>query len=770
MGLKNNRRSVFLTLLLSYILVILFTVFMGGLLYKKVEYTIKDNTNRYNLAMLEQVRQVMDGSLKEIDQITYQISFNPQIQNILGLNFSLGQPDVYRYVDLIKELKQYKSRDDFVYDFYVYFNKDDVVVNMNTKDDSTLFYNSIYKYKELDYSQWLNLLNSYHFKTYLPAMTVESGITFEDVITYIQSLPYGEKNNINGSIVILINESNVKKLLENIKLANSGYICILDNRNQIIMSTSDNSKLSKIKYSDLKKDADIFEQNIDGSNMMISYSTSVQNGWKYVSMVPKNIFMEGVNRIKAWAIGILFCYLVGGLVLAYIMAYKNYSPVKNLIDIIKNAKEIKSARILNEYDFITGTIQNELNETKNLTEIIHQQIPVVKNDFLCRLIKGYINYSDITVGSLDLMGIHFISDYFAILLVDVEDSSRFSEENSESKWTMIRIMLTNTVESLSNEYNNRYTVELERNRLAIMINFRNDRINNAAADMGNAAKELKDILENKFSIFITVGISNVHDGLRCMEEAFKEASKAIDYKIVTGMNKIVYFADLKDTEQYYYYPLEVEMKLMNFVKTGDFESVEKILDDVYQENFKSHHIIIEIGQCLFFNIISTLIKVMNSVNVKVRDVLEDKYALIKQLATCSTVEEMHVKTKSIYKNICDYIKANQNSSSQLLDGIINHIGHNITESTLSLVSIADKFNITPQYLSVFFKNNNGLNISDYIAKARVDKVKVLLEDKTLTLADIAQNAGFTSEASFIRVFKKYEGVTPGKYRDKISLH
>jgi len=447
------------------------------------------------------------------------------------------------------------------------------------------------------------------------------------------------------------------------------------------------------------------------------------------------------------------------------MAYKNYSPVRNLIDAIMNAKKMNGEKISNEYDFIKRTILDEFNEKKNLNEIIHQQMPVVKNNFLYRLIKGNVDYSTITGSSLDLMGINFISDYFAVLLVDVEDCSRFSEENSERKWTLVRIMLTNITRELADEYNSRYIVELEKNRLAVLINFRNDRLNDAVADMGNITGTLKDILENKFSIFITVGISNVHNGISCIEEAFKEASKAVDYKIVRGINRIIYYTELKDTEQYYYYPLEIEMKLMNFVKAGDYDNVEKILDYIYEENFKSHHIIIEIGQCLFFNIMSTLIKVMNSVNIKVKNVLEDKYASIRQLATCSTVEEMHVKIKSIYKSICDYIKTNKNSSSQLLERIINHIEHNYTDNMLSLISISEKFNITPQYLSAFFKNCKGLNISDYIAKARIEKAKTLLKDKSLTLSDITRTVGFANEAGFIRVFKKYEGVTPGKYRD-----
>ncbi|NJD01424.1 MAG: helix-turn-helix domain-containing protein [Ruminiclostridium sp.] len=769
-GFGNNRRSVFLKLFISYILIILLTVSTGGILYKKVEQIMKDNTNRYNLAMLEQVRQVMDGNLKEVDQLTNQISFNPKVVNMLSSNKLSELPRAYQFLDLKIEFNKFKTPSNFIYYFYVYFFKDDVVITANTKINSKIFYSNIYSYKELDYNQWYEMLKSYNNKTYLPSMVGGSRANFEDKvtennITYIQSLPFGEKNYLSGSLVILINEKKIKELMENIKLANSGYVYILNSKNEIIMNTYNNPIIGNIDYSYLKKDTDIFEQKIDGNNLMISYSTSTQNDWKYISVVPENEFMERVNHVKAWGFGIILFYFVGGLVLSYIMAYKNYNPIKNILNAIIGAKKAGIGRISNEYEFIKRTILDELNEKKNLNEIIHQQMPVVRNNFLRRLIKGYVDYSSITDSSLDLMGINFISDHFAVLLVDIEDCSRFSEENSESKWTLARIMLTDTMGELADEHNGRHVVELEKSRLAVLINFRNDRLNDAIADMGNMAGTLKDILENKFSIFITVGISNVHNGISCIEDAFKEASKAVDYKIVRGINRIIYYTELKDTEQYYYYPMEIEMKLMNFVKAGDYDNVEKILDDVYEENFKSHHIGMEIGQCLFFNIMSTLIKVLNSFSIKINNIIEDKFDIIKQLTNCSTVDEMHVKLKSTYKNICNYIKMNQNSSSQLLERIIEHIEHNYADNMLSLNSISEKFNITPQYLSAFFKNNKGMNISDYIAKARIEKGKTLLKDKTLTLSDIARIAGFANEAGLIRVFKKYEGVTPGKYRD-----
>lgn len=44
-----------------------------------------------------------------------------------------------------------------------------------------------------------------------------------------------------------------------------------------------------------------------------------------------------------------------------------------------------------------------------------------------------------------------------------------------------------------------------------------------------------------------------------------------------------------------------------------------------------------------------------------------------------------------------------------------------------------------------------------------------MENKELTIVQIAQKIGYNNDVVFIRAFKKLEGVTPGKYRETMLL-
>jgi AraC-like DNA-binding protein len=53
---------------------------------------------------------------------------------------------------------------------------------------------------------------------------------------------------------------------------------------------------------------------------------------------------------------------------------------------------------------------------------------------------------------------------------------------------------------------------------------------------------------------------------------------------------------------------------------------------------------------------------------------------------------------------------------------------------------------------------------EYLARWRMTKAAQLLRESQLSMAEVAERAGYQSEASFNRAFKRWEGVAPGAYR------
>ena len=68
------------------------------------------------------------------------------------------------------------------------------------------------------------------------------------------------------------------------------------------------------------------------------------------------------------------------------------------------------------------------------------------------------------------------------------------------------------------------------------------------------------------------------------------------------------------------------------------------------------------------------------------------------------------------------------------------------------------------YISRVFLANTGEGLLNYINRYRVEKAKALLANPSLTVESAGAMVGFGSSNSFIRVFRKYEYMTPGQYQ------
>lgn len=86
---------------------------------------------------------------------------------------------------------------------------------------------------------------------------------------------------------------------------------------------------------------------------------------------------------------------------------------------------------------------------------------------------------------------------------------------------------------------------------------------------------------------------------------------------------------------------------------------------------------------------------------------------------------------------------------------------------LSLQLLADKFYISPYYLSRFFREATGFTYVEYVNSVRIKEAKKLLEHSTMKVNLIASKVGFGSVTHFGRVFKEVTGNAPLYYRRKL---
>ncbi len=96
--------------------------------------------------------------------------------------------------------------------------------------------------------------------------------------------------------------------------------------------------------------------------------------------------------------------------------------------------------------------------------------------------------------------------------------------------------------------------------------------------------------------------------------------------------------------------------------------------------------------------------------------------------------------------------------------IKSYIDNNYSDPMLCLGELSTKFKINSSYLSSQFKKEFKIGVTDYITSVRIEAAKKLLATTDESNEKISQRVGYLNIRTFLRVFSKYEKVTPKEYR------
>lgn len=101
-----------------------------------------------------------------------------------------------------------------------------------------------------------------------------------------------------------------------------------------------------------------------------------------------------------------------------------------------------------------------------------------------------------------------------------------------------------------------------------------------------------------------------------------------------------------------------------------------------------------------------------------------------------------------------------------LHHIMNRVLAN-PEADHSLDAMAAEAGLTPSHFCRVFKRATGVTPHVYVMRARLNRAQELLGGSDLTIAQVADALGFTSQSHFTRAFRAHAGETPSAWR---ALH
>ena len=139
---------------------------------------------------------------------------------------------------------------------------------------------------------------------------------------------------------------------------------------------------------------------------------------------------------------------------------------------------------------------------------------------------------------------------------------------------------------------------------------------------------------------------------------------------------------------------------------------------------------------------------------RLHECFSDRYS---EIAYPAVLEVM----KTAYRS--SHMKATPEYSDKM-DEIRRYVDLHYFEN-LGVSTLANKYLITPNYLSTMFKKRHGLRFVDYITQLRISNAKSLLLDRLdLPVKMVSLKVGYSDARYFSTVFQKVTGVLPSDYR------
>ena len=520
-------------------------------------------------------------------------------------------------------------------------------------------------------------------------------------------------------------------------------------RGKLINLGNYNKKIGEIKKQIIKilgenkykiSNDEEFETRILGRKAYIFHDSSFDFSLIYMqplTNIPKIIAYEGGKVF--FILGILYTAVM--ILISFVV-----KPMKQLAE--------RMGYIKNKDEKALEYIEHKIEEIETMNKTLQTRLSALRSYQRKKKIKDYLigisEHSDIS-NLKDESDIFKVKSY-RVMIMEIYDLDLV--ENIFDKFNMSKeLILKYFAEEVVCE-----VVDIDYKSIAFVMEELLPK-----EDLEEVLKCLVRHIDRNFNLKFTVVATNVYDDVMQMPKAYRTAKKILDYKYIFKQERVIFQDRIKENSfNKYYYPIELESKLILRTLSSNEISVKRIIDEMFNEKNSSSmdkKYIKEFG-VLLYNTLNRIFIQLEEINenINVKDYNINEILAINDAALLKEVFQSKIL------EICKLTKIEEENDIESVKIKIERYLDENYMIDISLENLADHLGHSFKYTSVLFKKVMGDNFKNYLSIYRIEKAKELMqENEGLRIKDLAELVGYNSSNTFIRIFRKYEGISPGKY-------
>ncbi|WP_152395352.1 helix-turn-helix domain-containing protein [Paenibacillus guangzhouensis] len=755
---KQDRGSlkVWIHFFIPYALLLTGFLGVGLYAYDRTTSLVESHTKETAYAFLEQTKEILDRRFTELETIAEQAASSTKVQSFQYVDRPFAGTNPIRILELKKDLFDYSLFNHFLLNYYMIFPHSEFVVSPRSSYSLRQFYDLEFRNENQSYEDWLKELKvRTSAKTFFPGRTATFQNKHVSVVTYMQSFGSQERS---GIVLMLIDNAQIQSMLHKLDSSNGGFVVITDAKGEIISRTGANT--------DIRSAASLTDGfnpiDIDGQRMLVTKTTSRYNGWTYLTAQPESYVLEKVNSIKQLILTIMLIGLVLGLFAALLFSYRNSRPLWMLLRMLPTGRMAGGhSPNRNAWDFVRTSVTNLIVSHDYLSEKMDQQVPLIRSGFYDRLLRGhYLSNKDIAA-AMEHSRETWEGEYFAVSILMI---AGYEGTYSEAMLTELDFRKIAIRDIIATGYGRTIsTHDLGENQIGLLLNGDAASPSSFMDEVRNHLTTLHHRIAGALSVQVYITVGGCYTQLTEISRSYEEARLLREREHFTEQRPIMFHDEESPALPTYYYPPDVELRLINLVKSGNVPETELLLDQIRQNNLEQNHLPVAVTRVLIHELTGTLLKCCESEDTD-RQQDEVKSALAASEANRtpkSAFEQLVVAFLYLCRQQHDRKKSHNN---QLKQDLIQHLEEHYMRTELSLSELAERFNYAEAYISYFFKEQTGVNFSDYLESIRMNHARRLLQESDMSVNEIAGWVGYYSLNSFSRAFKRANGVSATEFR------
>lgn len=742
-------------------LVLLLPFLINIFFYAQSETVLTTEVREHNISNLRSKSIQIDNAVDKLMETAFNVYYSTTADEIA--NYPEGAFDSknrYNALSMCEILKDYETDIPHIRKMFFYFNSIDEVVTSS----------GIYKAEETHISE-LGEEYEEKWKDMLRQRAVSSFVKIGENPGRIYFV-YSDTNHIQYRKNLII-EVDFDEIM--LPLTSEGDVFVegmaVISPDGKVISRYGNENLGKIlDTANIAEGKGEYHVSLDKKDYMVIAEKSEKNNLTYAYVTVENAFYETVQRSKTLnIISLVICVLLGfGII--YVSLRKNYDPIRDLLKLLNEESDGAYANE-NEFDYVNKAISDIIVKKKEFTNRLSAQEPILRSNILRQILKG--NTNNLPVADiLDSLNINFRYDYFAVMVFYIENKDEMFFDGGNDSYpenknkALANYAVINVMEELLSSENCSVTPSEEDYVLTLILNVKN---NSPETEnfIHTKLQEGKTLLEEKCNLYYTVGVSDIHTDTDGIALGYSEAMRCVEQRFLLKKEETIFFKDLSPNETVgYYFPLDVEQKLIYCLKAGEFDGCGEILDHIYKVNIEERKIDLELAKCLMHDIMGAVVKSFSEIYSDAEKI-SGIGRMFEYVLGSATANEMMDKIKIVFETVCnDVRRIPVDSSVNVITKIDEYLNERYCDPTLNVTSVAEHFGMNTTYLSNMYKKKKGIGLLEYITTIRVEKAKeILTNEPSVTLEALGERVGIGNVRTLSRVFTKHTGVSPGKFKE-----